>query len=635
MAGVHAKTANLNSLAKAQNMEKAGNTRDEIWKDTGWVKGKDNFWRFEIPDDIYDISTEKIMIPGEYKLGDLYKNEKLYEAYPSFKDTDVEVVDGGTAGKEKKTAGFYDPIANRIVMINYRSGEVMGDDAEQKKLDLVHEIQHMIQETEGFAKGGNPKSVKKLLYSKAQGLKDLASGYNSDNASVLLDLYNTEKEIDREFLAIFDDAENAPKHEELRDYWQKTFNSKLKDAGLTEADWSTRRKIWVEAVKMQDLADSLDARTAYYNLGGEEEARETSRRAYERSLDTVYRADYRNDLERAVNAYKALTPEEKKQAQEFIELAKEKISSDPDSEDAWDFVGAFYDLQDGIVDEDNPYTKSEEFKKFQALPQNVRDVVTGYIVSSDMLESENRKIAKADLNRAVPVIHDANAIMLFQKQAQIQGQTTVTGDMISLFDAADQSTFMHESAHWYLINMQKLALNENASRQFVEDFMTLQQWFGNKKLDADISVEQHEKFARGFEAYLRTGKAPAPQLHGIFNRFKTWLTAIYRDFKQLGGKPSKEVTAVMDRMLATEDEISMAMKEQMVDDFKRAGGMKLMLDENARTWERWYQKVKEEAEAKVLEKAMKDLEAADQKDIAEAIEAKRNEIAEEMGQDQF
>ncbi|MGF0020216.1 hypothetical protein [Acidaminococcus fermentans] len=222
-----------------------------------------------------------------------------------------------------------------------------------------------------------------------------------------------------------------------------------------------------------------------------------------------------------------------------------------------------------------------------------------------------------------------------QQQAQIQGQTTVTGDMISLFDAADQSTFMHETAHWYLINMQKLALNEKASRQFTEDFFTLQQWFGNKKIDADISVEQHEKFARGFEAYLRTGKAPAPQLHGIFNRFKSWLTSIYRDFKQLGGKPTKEVTAVMDRMLATEDEISMAMKEQMVDDFKRAGGMKLMLDENARTWERWYQKVKEEAEAKVLEKAMKDLEAADQKDIAEAIEAKRNEIAEEMGKDQF
>lgn len=237
------------------------------------------------------------------------------------------------------------------------------------------------------------------------------------------------------------------------------------------------------------------------------------------------------------------------------------------------------------------------------------------------------------------VVFDDKAISIIdkynQQQAQIQGQTTVTGDMISLFDAADQSTFMHESAHWYLINMRKLALNEKASRQFVEDFMTLQQWFGNKKIDADISVEQHEKFARGFEAYLRTGKAPAPQLHGIFNRFKSWLTAIYRDFKQLGGKPTKEVTAVMDRMLATQDEIDMAMKEQMVDDFKRAGGMKLMLDENARTWERWYQKVREEAEAKVLEKAMKDLEEADRKDIEGAIEAKREQVASEMGQDDF
>lgn len=296
--------------------------------------------------------------------------------------------------------------------------------------------------------------------------------------------------------------------------------------------------------------------------------------------------------------------------------------------------------------QNDPFAKLEQIKSGDAYSQKIYNALTkafdGDAKEASLLLSKNDiKGIKYDdpINGQCFVVFDDKAISIIdkynQQQAQIQGQTTVTGDMISLFDAADQSTFMHESAHWYLINMQKLALNENASQQFVEDFMTLQQWFGNKKLDADISVEQHEKFARGFEAYLRTGKAPAPQLHGIFNRFKTWLTAIYRDFKQLGGKPAKEVTAVMDRMLATEDEISMAMKEQMVDDFKRAGGMKLMLDENARTWERWYQKVKEEAEAKVLEKAMKDLEAADQKDIAEAIEAKRNEIAEEMGQDQF
>nr|DAM13931.1 MAG TPA: crystallin beta/gamma motif-containing protein [Caudoviricetes sp.] len=237
------------------------------------------------------------------------------------------------------------------------------------------------------------------------------------------------------------------------------------------------------------------------------------------------------------------------------------------------------------------------------------------------------------------VVFDDTAISMInkyrQEQAQIQGQTTVTGDMISLFDAADQSTFMHETAHWYLINMRKLALNEKASRQFVEDFMTLQQWFGNKKIDADISVEQHEKFARGFEAYLRTGKAPAPQLHGIFNRFKSWLTSIYRDFKQLGGKPTKEVSAVMDRMLATQDEIDMAMKEQMVDDFKRAGGLKTMSGENAHTWERWYNKVRQEAEEKVMGQAMRDLAQADQKDIQEVIDTQRQIALSEMKRDPF
>lgn len=351
-------------------------------------------------------------------------------------------------------------------------------------------------------------------------------------------------------------------------------------------------------------------------------------------LDVGYSTEQVNALVNGGNVKTAMDEFEKNVAKEKADLqAQEERRNSKRQRQIEDF-------------QNDPFAKLEQIKSGDAYSQKIYQALTkafdGDAKEASLLLSKNDiKGIKYDdpINGQCFVVFDDKAISIIdkynQEQAKINGQTTVAGDMISLFDSADQSTFMHESAHWYLINMQKLALNENASRQFTEDFFTLQQWFGNKKIDADISVEQHEKFARGFEAYLRTGKAPAPQLHGIFNRFKSWLTSIYRDFKQLGGKPTKEVTAVMDRMLATEDEISMAMKEQMVDDFKRAGGMKLMLDENARTWERWYQKVKEEAEAKVLEKAMKDLEAADQKDIAEAIEAKRNEIAEEMGKDQF
>ena len=258
-------------------------------------------------------------------------------------------------------------------------------------------------------------------------------------------------------------------------------------------------------------------------------------------------------------------------------------------------------------------------------------------------------IKKAGYDAVITVDEDGNVrevvniggkkdnVSYYQQRARIQGQTSFPDGkpLISLFEAADQSTFMHESAHWYLDSMRKLALNPNATRQFTEDFYTLQQWFGNKKLDAEITTEQHEKFARGFEAYLRNGKAPAPQLKSVFNRFKNWLTRLYRDFKELGGKPPEDVTRVMDRMLATQDEIDRAMKEQMVDDFKRAGGLKTMSGENAHTWERWYNKVRQEAEEKVMAQAMRNLVQADQKDIQEAIDTQRQITLGEMKRDPF
>lgn len=239
------------------------------------------------------------------------------------------------------------------------------------------------------------------------------------------------------------------------------------------------------------------------------------------------------------------------------------------------------------------------------------------------------------------VVFDDKAISIIEKfnqeRARIQGQTAFAKGraLISLFEAADQSTFMHETAHFYLKEMQELANNENATEQFKKDFMVIQNWVGNKKLTDELTTEQHEKFARGFEAYLRNGKAPAPQLKSVFNRFKNWLTRLYRDFKELGGKPPEDVMRVMDRMLATQDEIDRAMKEQMVDDFKRAGGLKTMNGENARTWERWYQKVREEAEAKVMAQAMKDLTEADKKDIQEAIDTQRQITLEQMKRDPF
>ncbi len=48
LAGEHALIANRQSLVKAQTMESIGKGKEEIWKETGWVKGRDGKWRFEM-----------------------------------------------------------------------------------------------------------------------------------------------------------------------------------------------------------------------------------------------------------------------------------------------------------------------------------------------------------------------------------------------------------------------------------------------------------------------------------------------------------------------------------------------------------------------------------------------------------
>lgn len=91
------------------------------------------------------------------------------------------------------------------------------------------------------------------------------------------------------------------------------------------------------------------------------------------------------------------------------------------------------------------------------------------------------------------------------------------------------------------------------------DMATVRQWAGVPQ-EGELTEEQrtqlHETFARGFEAYLREGKAPTQQLAGAFARFRRWLTSIYQDVRQLNVNLTDEVRTVMDRMLATDNAIA-------------------------------------------------------------------------------
>jgi len=147
---------------------------------------------------------------------------------------------------------------------------------------------------------------------------------------------------------------------------------------------------------------------------------------------------------------------------------------------------------------------------------------------------------------------------LFQKnRGSIQFPNNGGPSVISLFENADLSTILHESGHFFLEVTADLARQENAPAEIKQDMVTLLDWMGVESWD-QVGTEQHEQFARGFEAYLFEGKAPSVELQGVFQRFRSWLVNIYRRLTSLNATPTKEVKQVFDRMLATEEQIKSA-----------------------------------------------------------------------------
>lgn len=148
------------------------------------------------------------------------------------------------------------------------------------------------------------------------------------------------------------------------------------------------------------------------------------------------------------------------------------------------------------------------------------------------------------------------------KSEDARGMYTPAERMITLFGTADESTFVHESGHYFLDVMTDVAMRSDAPEQVRADIQTLMDWFGLKDLDEwnGLSLEEkrqfHEQFARGFEQYLRDGVAPSSRLEAIFKQFKDWLVSIYKSAADLDVELTPEVRDVYARMLATDKEIA-------------------------------------------------------------------------------
>lgn len=135
--------------------------------------------------------------------------------------------------------------------------------------------------------------------------------------------------------------------------------------------------------------------------------------------------------------------------------------------------------------------------------------------------------------------------------------------VIHFFESGDPSTIPHELAHVFRRDLQELAEREGAGEQIRADWQAATAWVGVKP-GQEWTVAQEEQWARGFEAYLREGRAPAPELRGVFERFRKWLVGVYRAVRELGVSVTPEIREVFDRLLASDEEIAQARAMEVV-----------------------------------------------------------------------
>ena len=272
------------------------------------------------------------------------------------------------------------------------------------------------------------------------------------------------------------------------------------------------------------------------------------------------------------------------------------------------------------------------------------------------------------------VVFDDKAISIIEKfnqmfREEVHGEISKEDGkrIITLFESADESTFMHEMGHMFLMDLDELAKMDEASAKELETVNAWADWhegaaeeykdtnFADEfrdhenailaaKKSGDVVAEKaalerwrQERFARGFEMYLSEGKAPSAAMRSVFRRFKAFLRKIYNLAKNAGAMPSVEVQAVMARMIATENEIVEAKLDERFRPIEKILGKEsvesLLGETEAELYQRWTQEAQEEAEDILRKRVMNDLKKEAREEFNQKVEAERERKRAELEND--
>ena len=315
-------TTRLDNLRTAKKMEEAGKDAKNIRLATAWEKGDDGKWRYELDDS--KIKVENDFYPDKYFLNKYPRLKELEEklrkditAYNNFTDEErndydyyssllskfvrnhIDFTDGKQIWKEPVELNdvmeapelfkAYPQLEKvKFIVKNLEAGTQGQYDADTDtitlspmagKSTLLHEVQHAIQEIEGFAKGGSERQFDEI---SAEPLREKVSDLNKKMSEVLTEYVPLEDwlAIDQKLL-----EQNLSPEEYVQariDAISKYDNGEYRKLAEEQQEIISRiEEIEENALEGQVEIDGrtyADAYEAYRSLAGEVEARNVQTR---------------------------------------------------------------------------------------------------------------------------------------------------------------------------------------------------------------------------------------------------------------------------------------------------------------------------------------------------------------------
>jgi site-specific DNA-cytosine methylase len=266
------KTYRMDNLKVAEKMERGKKDAKAIKLATGWERGADGKWRYEMPDakikDMKDIGGGNIvkrfdddMLWNDGKLTNVIDAPGLFEAYPQLKDVRI---DTDAIMNDMPSNGNYNAKTNTIT--------IHADELKYMNSILNHEIQHAIQYIEGFGKGGSPEQMEKEFKEAQDEWKARAYAHELEEKAKEMGGEYNQSEVEK---ALVEEYKDLDMSDELPDKETriKGFNYFARGYADRSMDDTIKRFRLNESTRFD-----FDSYKEYLKLAGEVESRNVEKR---------------------------------------------------------------------------------------------------------------------------------------------------------------------------------------------------------------------------------------------------------------------------------------------------------------------------------------------------------------------